>query len=370
MTLNSRITERATNAKIVLVFFLAIGIYSFSAKAQGTQPGQTTAHDVVIPASEVSPVVAVSSTGENINLLPNLNTKVKSEAMKTVVNSAFSELKPTLAPDGSRLYFSRSNHPQNTMGEKDVEDIWYSNFSAISETWSDPLRMTGSINNDGPNFINNISTSGDTLFLGNRYGKNGKMRAGISYTINVSGKWSAPVNINIENDYNISAHANAFVSVKAGVIIQAVHRAETFGDRDLYISFWDGKHASEPVNLGSVINTTGEESSPFLAADNKTLYFASKGHAGFGGFDVFVTTRLDETWANWSEPRNLGTAVNGPLNDEFFSVTNCGKYATFTRQINDKNSDLFKISINELFMHPVKKNEKPVQKEATSFATL
>src|SRR6185503_9846406 len=112
------------------------------------------------------------------------------------------------------------------------------------------------------------------------------------------------------DDYNISEHANAFVSLKSGVIVSAIQRGESFVQRDLYVSFWNGKVASEPVNMGGVINTDLEESSPFLAADNKTLYFASKGHVGYGGYDIFVTTRLDDSWTNWSEPRNLGPAVN------------------------------------------------------------
>jgi len=89
------------------------------------------------------------------------------------VNSPYAELKPTLAPDGSRLYFSRSFHPDNTIGTADAEDIWYSDFDKTSDTWSDPLRMTGLLNNNGPNFIDNVSMTGDTLILGNQYGKKG-----------------------------------------------------------------------------------------------------------------------------------------------------------------------------------------------------
>jgi OmpA-OmpF porin, OOP family len=126
---------------------------------------------------------------------------------------------------------------------------------------------------------------------------------------------------------------------------------ETVGERDLYVSFWDGKEATEPINMGSIINTELEESSPFLAADNKTLYFASKGHHGHGGFDIFRTKRLDETWTNWSEPENLGPAVNGALDDEFFSITHDGEFATFSKQVNVHNVDLYRISTQELFKH-------------------
>jgi len=176
--------------------------------------------------------------------------------------------------------------------------------------------------------------------------------------------------IKIENDYNMSQHSNAFVSVKSGVIIRAIQRGESIGQRDLFVSFWDGEHATEPINMGGVINTELEESSPFLAADNKTLYFASKGHSGYGGYDIFVTTRLDDSWANWSEPVNLGPTVNGELDDEFFSISECGRHAVFSKQVSVHNVDLFKISTENLIGHSVNKNDKPAQKDTSSFASL
>jgi outer membrane protein OmpA-like peptidoglycan-associated protein len=69
---------------------------------------------------------------------------------------------------------------------------------------------------------------------------------------------------------------------------------------------------SKPKNLGNVINTFDDEANPFLASDGKTLYFASKGHPGYGYFDLFVSKRLDDSWTNWSQPENLGNIINSP----------------------------------------------------------
>ena len=118
---------------------------------------------------------------------------------------------------------------------------------------------------------------------------------------------------------------------------------------------WDGTSATEPVNMGSVINTEFEESSPFLSNDMKTLYFASKGHSGYGGYDIYVTERLDESWTNWTTPKNLGPAVNGAMDDEFFSISYCGKYAMFSKQISVHNVDIYKISMETLFKQPYNK---------------
>lgn len=281
--------------------------------------------------------------------LASVNVEAKSVRMQATVNSAYDDIKPRLTPDGKRLYFSRNFHPANAGGTNDPEDIWYADFDETSGNWGEPVHMKSILNNAGPNYVNNVSASGDTLILGNQYLKKGKMRAGLSYSVNVNGEWSVPTPINIVNDYNMSAHAQAFVSLKNGVIILSVQRAESIGQRDLFVSFWDGTKATEPVNMGSIINTELEESSPYLAPDNKTLYFASKGHSGFGGYDIFVTRRLDDTWTNWSTPENLGPAVNSELDDEFFSVSQCGRYAVFARQISVHNSDMFEISLDQLF---------------------
>ncbi len=294
-------------------------------------------------------VQAVKNTSKEISISPLVNCNAKAVPMRASINSPYAELKPAFAPHGDRLYFSRVNHPDNTASVNDQEDIWYTLYDSTTTNWSEPIRMTGFLNNRGPNFVENVSKTGDTLILGNQYYKNGKMRDGVSYTVNIKGEWSFPKPIVIKNDYNLSPHSNHFVSLKLGVIISAVQRTESYGHRDLYVSFWNGVRATEPVNMGEVLNTSMEESSPYLACDNKTLYFASKGHSGYGGYDIFVSTRLDDTWTNWTVPQNMGLAVNGKLDEEFFSITHCGRYALFTKQVSVHNEDLFKVKMEELF---------------------
>jgi hypothetical protein len=327
MTRHSSLHGRTITTLLIALFLLVTGICSFL-QAQSVWP--------------------VANADRKVNVGSVIEPDSKAEVLQHSINSPFEELKPVLAPGGKRLYFSRSAHPGNTSGVSDNEDIWYSEVDPTTNSWSEPIRMPGVLNNAGPNYINNVSLTGDTIILGNQYLKKGKMRAGLSYSVNVRGQWTAPLPITIKNDYNVSDHANAFVSLKNGVIISAIQRAETAGQRDLYVSFWNGVEATEPVNMGAVINTDQEESSPYLAPDNKTLYFASKGHSGFGGYDIFVTKRLDESWTNWSEPENLGPAVNGALDDEFFSLTPCGQFAIFSKRVSVHNVDLFKISLKGL----------------------
>jgi OOP family OmpA-OmpF porin len=336
--MEASIKGRTTIVMIMLIAFVIVGVFSNMAKAQ-----------VPVAYNYQHATGEVKNAAKDIAHSNEVNLTAKATPLNTSINSPYAELKPALAPSGKRIYFSRSEHPDNTFGTADLEDIWFADFDSATNSWSHPAVLVGHLNNAGPNYINNVSRSGDTVILGNQYLKKGKMRAGLSYSVRMNGEWSQPENINIKDDYNISDHSNTYVSIGSGVIIRAVQRSETYGDRDLYVSFWDGTSATEPINMGSVINSEFEEAAPFLDPDNKTLYFASKGHHGYGGFDIWVSKRLDDTWTNWSEPRNLGPAVNGRLDDSFFSITHCGNFAIFSKQVSVHNTDLFRISVEELF---------------------
>lgn len=338
MTLKTRTTEKGINAMMILFVYMAALLYASLGQAQSFLAGSQSNQE--------------RNASNKIALAKGINTEAHSVVLNSSINSAYEELKPQLAPGGQRLYFSRTFHPNNTSGKNDNEDIWYSDYSAEENAWSEPIRLSGELNNDGPNYINNVSTTGDTIIVGNQYLKKGKMRGGVSYSVNKHGVWSSPIPIVVKNDYNISEHANYYVSLSNGVIISSIQRSETHGERDLYVSFWNGVYATEPINMGGVINTEMEEASPFLCADNKTLYFASRGHGGYGGYDIWVTKRLDDSWTNWSEPKNLGPAVNSSQDDEFFTLTHCEGYAIFSKRVSIHNVDLFRISMLELYGQP------------------
>lgn len=102
----------------------------------------------------------------------------------------------------------------------------------------------------------------------------------------------------------------ATVSHKSAMGMQ--YHGSHYGDTDLFVCIKDSLGRwGEPIDLGSVINTPGREFEPVLASDLRTLYFVSDGHAGYGGCDVFVSRRLKEdSWTEWSEPVNLGSEIN------------------------------------------------------------
>ncbi|HEY0652804.1 MAG TPA: OmpA family protein [Chryseosolibacter sp.] len=272
------------------------------------------------------------------------------EALDKNVNSEYSELNPLLSPDGKTLYFSRKNHPGNIGGVNDKEDIWYSELDSTGH-WMIAKNMGPKFNNESPNFVNTIQSvtpDGRTaiMVLGNKYLPNGKMMAGVSTSSNVGGVWSAPKPLNITNDYNFNEKANYFMTNNRQTLILSVEREDSQGDRDLYVSFMGPDSIwSEPLNLGDVVNSASEESAPFLAADDKTLYYSSKGFSGYGGSDIYVTRRLDDTWTRWSEPENLGPEINSPLEDLFFNIPAQSEFAYYSRGVSETNTDIFRVKL-------------------------
>lgn len=271
------------------------------------------------------------------------------EPLSENVNSEYNELNPLLSPDGKTLYFSRRNHPENVGGIADNEDIWYSELDSTGR-WQLARNMT-QFNTEGPNFVNTISSitpdgKSAIMILGNRYLENGKMAAGVSISSNVTGRWSKPIALNITNDYNFNEKANYFLTNNRKTLIMSVEREDSFGDRDLYVSFMqDDSVWTEPLNLGDVVNTAGTEQAPFLASDDKTLYFSSDGFSGYGSADIMVTRRLDDTWTNWSEPENLGPEINSTLEDLFFNIPASSEYAYYSRGVTESNMDIYRIKL-------------------------
>ena len=280
-----------------------------------------------------------------------LATGIITEALDKNVNSEYSEMNPLLSPDGKILYFSRKNHPENVGGVNDKEDIWYSELGADGK-WQLAKNMGPQFNNAGPNFVNTISAvtpdgKSAIMVLGNKYIEGSKkMQAGVSISSNVNGEWSKPVGLNITNDYNYNEKANYFLTNNRRTMLMSVERDDSYGDRDLYVSFMhDDSVWTEPLNLGKVVNTASEESAPFLATDDKTMYFSSRGFSGYGGNDIYVSRRLDDTWTNWSEPENLGPEINSPLEDLFFNIPANSEHAYYSRGVSETNTDIFRVKL-------------------------
>lgn len=100
-------------------------------------------------------------------------------------------------------------------------------------------------------------------------------------------------------------------------------RAGGYGGRDLYITTFTNGAWTSAKNLGPVINSEYDETTPFLSVDGRTLYFSSNNLNSIGGFDVFQST-FDDIAERWSVPENMGLPINSAANDTYFKLSRDG----------------------------------------------
>lgn len=300
-----------------------------------------------IDAIGISPDTKPVSVG--INLSRDTPKEIQKENLGKTINSPGQEVTPVISPDGRTLYFTRNYHKANT-GSPDHQDVWYSTLQAgTGAGWSEAINIGPPINNRGDNAINSISPDGRTIYLLNVYQPNGGLTFGISKSVRTKTGWSQPVECRIPNNYNLHEknQMEFCVSPDGRSIILALQRKDSQGNRDLYLTRQKADDAwTEPVSLGKVINTADAESSPFLAADGRTLYFTSAGHPGYGNGDIFVSRRLDDSWTNWSEPENLGPSINTPEWDGYFTIPASGDYAYLSSRAGSiGEDDIFRLKL-------------------------
>jgi outer membrane protein OmpA-like peptidoglycan-associated protein len=283
-------------------------------------------------------------TGPQIEELVYEKGISNAENLGMQINSAFAERLPIISPDGKTLWFARKYHPQNR-GDDAHDDIWVSTLQG-GNTWSRPINVGAPLNNEKHNFVFSVNPAGDKLWLANEY--NSVKKDGISYSVKNGRTWSRPRNVRINDHYNDGPFVCYHISHDEQVLLMSVTRREGMGENDLYVSFKtkNGEY-TKPQSLGSTINSVGDDSSIFLAADGKTIYFSSNGHAGYGGYDMFRSQRLDDSWTRWSKPVNLGKNINSAAHDYNYTIPAKGDYAYFSRDNASGMSDLFRIRLPE-----------------------
>jgi outer membrane protein OmpA-like peptidoglycan-associated protein len=291
--------------------------------------------------------IKITGTEPVMKIIENAERGYQMVNLGANINSEYTELSPAISPDGNTLFYIRGGHPENIHIDK--QDIWISERDENGK-WKNSIHAPRPLNNEGNNSVISVTPDGNTLLLSNTYKEDGSRGgSGVSISYRTSNGWSIPQKVIIKNYYNHNPYVGYNLSADRKVLLMSIERDDSYGEKDLYVSFFqeDGSF-SEPVSLGLVVNTNLDEMNPFLAADNRTLYFASYGHPGYGSADLFVTRRLDETWTNWSVPENLGPEINSAKWDSELQLPASGEYAYLVSSNNSLGkSDLFEIKLHE-----------------------
>ncbi len=258
------------------------------------------------------------------------------------------ELAPVLAPDGSALYFVRTKYAGNTEGNTDTGDPWLSRSPDHGRSWGPPERLDALATPQNNAVLAVTGPDGGSLVVRGSYEAGGVFRdEGLSRVPraaasapNATPKALRPTLLRVANYYSATPATGFFMTADEKTLISSLERGDSEGGNDLYFSRADGSGGyTEPQTLGPVLNSPGFDFAPWLAPDGKTLYFASYGHMGYGLADIFVSTRLEaDSWAKWSEPRNLGPSVNGPGFQAYLTLSADGKTAYYASGATPKSS--------------------------------
>lgn len=216
-----------------------------------------------------------------------------------------SDFGPVVDPSGRYLYFS-SVRPDRFA----KENIWRAELFGSGFGKPEPVHGLGTDRNEA---LGSFSADGSSAWLFGNY--DSRTLDGDIYRLELSSAGVSLENAAFLNSPQVDTHPMLFGN---DVIFFTSSRAGGYGGMDLYVCERIGGIWGEPVNLGPAINTAKNEQTPFLDYDGRTLYFASNGHPGLGGYDIFRVYRTGSGWDAWSIPQNLGVPVNSPFNDRFF----------------------------------------------------
>jgi outer membrane protein OmpA-like peptidoglycan-associated protein len=255
--------------------------------------------------------------------------KFEPKNMGDSINSEESEYYPSITIDGNELIFTRRVKGIN-------EDFYVS--KKVNGVWSKATELSGPINTDKNEGALNVSQDGQWLvFAGYEFpGGYGSFDLYISYL--TADGWSQPENLG--GRINTEAwESSPSLSPDKRDLYFASSRGGGYGGSDIYVTHrLPNGRWSEPENLGPDINTAGDEKSPFVHADNQTLYFTSTGHLGYGGDDLFMSKKGPN--GTWSKPVNLGYPINTIENEGSLIVSADGKTAYYASDRNDSKGGL------------------------------
>ena len=257
---------------------------------------------------------------------------------QTVNTQEGEEYGPTLTIDDNTLYFVGLNREDGTYSE----DIYVSRRDSRTGEWSAARRipeLSEPYRNEAPT---SLSGDGRTMLLF----VEGKM----CFSQKGPYGWSAPKPLpqylqlgNWQADGQISADGSA-------LLFAANYPAdgEEQASLNIFVSERDEQGRwGKPYSVGSVINTSGMERSPFLHPDMKTLYFSSDREGTFGKLDVWVTRRLsDSCWNCWSEPENLGPQINTAGRDCWYKISADGRTAYYAQK-SGRRHDIYCVELPE-----------------------
>jgi outer membrane protein OmpA-like peptidoglycan-associated protein len=261
------------------------------------------------------------------------------------VNTTYPEYRPLVSADETKLVFTSRmpSHPGDKIDSYDgesFENIFVTNYKDAA--WGAFSNFGAPVNTLLHDATAGLSPDGQTLYI-YRTSRNGDIFKS-HFTNNI---WTDPVRMSdsINSD---GKETSITVSADGKVYYFISDRLGGYGMCDIYKITSDSLgNFGSPQNLGPIVNTPYDEQGVFLQSDGKTLYFSSTGHNSMGGYDIYKTI-FDN--GQWSVPENLGYPINTPYDDVFYVAPTNHNHAYFSSDRNGGigNMDIYMITYQNM----------------------
>lgn len=251
------------------------------------------------------------------------------------INTALNEYPPTLTIDGETMYFTRRlekkpltpeerKKPQNPAIFN--EDIFESHLK--NSEWQPSFKVPGELNTEDNEGAMAISPDGSFMLFAGCERPDGFGGCDLYISFKEENGWSKPSNIGAPVNTRFY-ETQPSISFDTRTIYFTSKRPGGYGGTDIWQTTRDDNFKfSEPVNLGPIINTPENEEVPFIHPDDKTLYFTSRGHGGLGGSDIFFSRKKSD--GSWDSVQNIGYPINTKGDESGIVVDRLGKYAYYS----------------------------------------
>lgn len=306
---------RETGAPYDVLYFLANAYRISNDFDRAVETYELFLRDVNTEMYDTSLVRFQIETCHNAGKMMRRPSYIVEKNLGSTVNSRFSDFNPVISSDEKTLLFTR---------ELPFYDaIFWS--TKVNGKWSEPVNLTPQLGIDQDYYTSSISHDGKTLLLYKTDTYDGNI-----YQSTLRGDtWSnvEKLNANINTKY---WESHAVMSQDGRRIFFTSNRRESLGGLDIFMAERDSTGDwGAAVNLGSAVNSVYNEETPFLANNDRTLFFSSRGHYNMGGYDIFRSD-LDEN-GNWGKPVNAGYPLNTTDDDIFFSPAGKGNRGYLSR---------------------------------------
>lgn len=257
------------------------------------------------------------------------------------LNSPYDEIAPSITMDGAEIIFSSNRPNANKPNEVGAHD--HEIFSAYFETgeWKSPNPVVGKVNSTKDDIVNNLSYDGTKMLLH----KDNEGQIDVFESVLDGAKWGEPQILSRQisspraNEKYASYNHDGY-----NIYFSRDNENRSNGMNVMYAGMRNKMEKNYgAATMVSEVNSKFNDGPVYLHIDGETMYLASQGHESLGGYDIFVSKKVQGAW---TRPVNMGYPINTPYDDFFFASTANGKYAYISsnRAGGEGGYDIYKVT--------------------------